>query len=294
MLFNTSILIVIVHDLQRICSQSLHDCRVIGLRNQLLFCVEAIFLRYYGTNYVTVFSEFPIFDGKMTMKRPFHFHQIGFTRNPFGALAPEEWAAIAVLPPAVAAVLADERSHMQLIGPMGCGKTTILQKLADHVRWSEKQVRYEYLAEGETQFYSVVQELDLFVLDEAQRLNWGERTRWLQAVKDGRLRTFFSSHKSLAGWFRRYRLPLQTIAVHECITLPYYKAILDRRMAFFTIQNQSSATLSEDAVEWLHGNFGQDLREAEYFLYEVWQSLTDHEAVTAVTLAKKYEGYGRQ
>ena len=73
------------------------------------------------------------------MQRPFfHFPHIGYRRNPFGALTDEEWTAIAVLPPAIERILADDFEHLQLLGPMGIGKsTTLLALQAWFVEWEE-------------------------------------------------------------------------------------------------------------------------------------------------------------
>ena len=64
------------------------------------------------------------------MQRPFfHFPHIGYSRNPFGALIDEEWVAISVLPPVIERILADGFEHLQLLGPMGIGKSTTLLAL---------------------------------------------------------------------------------------------------------------------------------------------------------------------
>ncbi|MCP5096726.1 MAG: ATP-binding protein [Chloroflexi bacterium] len=240
-----------------------------------------------------MWSGVPLIEGALIGKRPFHFHTLGYSQNPFGALTEEMWAAIAVLPQNVAQVLADETVHAQLLGPMGCGKTTTLQKAVHMFRESNHHVAYEYIAEGENKFVSSLSTVDLFVLDEAQRLNWWMRRRWLNCVANGRLRTIFSSHKDLSRAFRRRGLPLKTIEVHQLITLAHYESILHQRLAYFTLPNQPAAMLTEDAVRFLYISFGPDLREAEYFLYEVWQGLDKVEMITAQKLAVMLGEYGR-
>ena len=229
----------------------------------------------------------------MLKKRPFHFHTLGYSQNPFGALSEEVWAEIGILPQPIANVLADGVSHVQLLGSMGCGKTTALQKIGALYREANHRVAYEYIAEGENRFTTDLSNLDLFLLDEAQRLSWPMRRRWLGGVVNGRLRTIFSSHKDLSRAFRWRKLPLQTIEVNKLITFAHYESILQRRLAYFALPNQLTATLSTDAIRLLFASFGQDLREAEYFLYEVWQGLEQVEVVTAEKLAAMLREYGR-
>ena len=57
-------------------------------------------------------------------------------------------------------------------------------------------------------------------------------------------------------------------------------AVIHKRLSYFAIPNQSHATLTPDSITYLVETFGQNLRQMEYFLYEVWQRLEDREFVT--------------
>ncbi len=225
-------------------------------------------------------------------KRPFHFHALGFQRNPFGALSNEEWVAVAILTPTVQEQL-ETGEHVQLIGPKGSGKSTTLRRLTAHLQNQipDAKIAYEYLPEGMSRFETTLNRLDVFLLDEAQRLNWWERNRWLRGVKNGRLRTIFSSHEELAPLFRRKKLPLKTVELDTEITPRLYQEILWRRLSTFAIDNQPQVTFADDAIAFLYGTFKLDLREAEYFLYEVWQRLEGVGEITAVSLQKHYQQY---
>jgi hypothetical protein len=225
-------------------------------------------------------------------KRPFFFqHTLGFRRNPFGAMTQAEWVAVTVLPDELLNSLAAGFTHLQLLGPMGSGKTTTMLKLADQLDQGGSRLAYEYLAEGDKQYRTDTAVLDTFLLDEAQRLSRRERRRLLAGLagEDGSgLRLIFSSHEDLAPLFRRRQRPLQTINLEKTLSTELYDRILTRRLDYFALPDKTHTTLSPDAVAWLFERFYPNLRDAEYFLYEVWQRETAVREVTAVHLQKLF------
>jgi hypothetical protein len=199
------------------------------------------------------------------MVRPYFFHhRLGYRSNPFGALTRAEWTAVAFIPPAVQTILDEGFSHLQLLGAKGCGKTTTLLKLAAHFENEGKRVVYEYLADGQNHFESDLAGVDLFVLDEAQRLNRRERRRWLAAGS----KYIFSSHEDLSPLFKQ---AIKTVGVDTAVSLPHYHTWIQRRLAYFALLDVPCVVLSGAAVAYLYHTFGPDMREAEYFLYEVFQ-----------------------
>src|SRR5207248_5460657 len=123
----------------------------------------------------------------------FPFHALGYRSNPFRALSDEEWADIVVLPEAVLAVAAGP-NHLQILGELGHGKTSALLGLAQQLRRAGRRVAYEYLPIGHYVFTSQLTGLDVFLLDEVQRLRTAERRRLLAAAKGG-LRLMLGSHE---------------------------------------------------------------------------------------------------
>ncbi|HRQ36396.1 MAG TPA: hypothetical protein PLD25_00590 [Chloroflexota bacterium] len=202
--------------------------------------------------------------------RPFFFHHhLGYRQNPFGALTATEWTAVAFIPPAVQQIVDSGFTHLQLLGPKGCGKTTTLLKLAADRQARGQTARYEYLPEGQSHFTSQPMDGTVFVLDEAQRLRWRERRRWLGR---GTAVTFiFSSHTDLTPHFRRANLPLTSVWLDEEISLAHYQTWLARRLAYFALPGKRRLGLDDTAVAALYRRFGRDMREAEYFLYELFQ-----------------------
>jgi hypothetical protein len=212
----------------------------------------------------------------------FPFHALGFRSNPFRALTDEEWAAIVVLPEAVLQAAAGG-GHLQVLGEMGRGKTSTLLGLAEHFRHEGRVVTYEYLPIGKDTFKLALAGLQVFLLDEAQRLRPSERRRLLTAARGG-LRLIVGSHEDLAPAFTGAGLSLSTVRL-ETTGRAHLEAILARRLDHFALgDRQPRVTLDPSAAKYLEATFGNNLRAMERFLYEVFQHLEAPVALTAESL----------
>jgi len=223
----------------------------------------------------------------MAKRRFFFHHTLGFRRNPFGALADDEWIAVAILPDTITKLLFTNFTHLQLLGSMGAGKTTSLRKLTDHYAQSNRRVAYEYLAQGERVMKTDTAVLDILLLDEAQRLNRRSRRKLLASAAQfsGKgLQLILSSHEDLTPHFARRNLPLVTIDLNETHTLAHYERLLAHRLAYFALPGAVHTRLAPDAMRWLYEMFYPNMRDAEYFLYDVWQRETAVREITAVHL----------
>ena len=215
----------------------------------------------------------------------FPFHDLGFRANPFRALADDEWAAIVVLP-AGAVQAADAGGHLQVLGERGHGKTSTLLGLQAHLRRAGRAASYEYLPEWQEVFHSPLDGVDIFLLDEAQRLKPAERTRLIGAAQAGR-RLVLGSHEDLTALFAAAGLPLTTLLL-DTGGRSHLEALLARRLAFFALSPETPVvTLDETAVTYLDAAFGGNLRAMQWFLYEVFQSLTRPGAISADQLCQK-------
>ena len=123
------------------------------------------------------------------MSNPFFpFHSIGLQCNPFRTLTEEEWSELVVLPAALLSVLEDSQDHIQIIGDAGWGKSSMLRGIR---RWSHEQginTGFEYLPLGTDSLQSNIQEYDVFLLDEAQRLRQDELRQLLRSGDSGMVR----------------------------------------------------------------------------------------------------------
>jgi chromosomal replication initiation ATPase DnaA len=202
------------------------------------------------------------------------FEEIGFECNPFRALTPVEWARAAVVPDA-ARRAADDGGHLQILGESGYGKMTTLLALEKEIRQAGPACAYEYIPQGRIRFHTETRGLDVFLLDEAQRLSRGfifignERNRLLLAAKAG-VRLILGSHEDLTDLFRAKSLPLRTVRLHPPGAAELAD-ILERRLELFA-RIRDRARFSGEAAAWLEEQFGGDLRTMEYFLYDFFQS----------------------
>lgn len=216
--------------------------------------------------------------------RFFPFHALGFRCNPFRVLTDDEWAQIAVLPDSINLLFQKGFAHLQILGERGYGKTTILLALATKFRASGKNVEYEYIPEGQSHFKTNYDALDVFVLDEAQRLTSSERERLVRIAN--RTQLVFASHEDLAPLFASHHLALASVQI-ENSEEEHLRTILSRRLDYFRLNEERGIEFSLDAISYLSDTFGGNLRAMEQFLYEVFQCLDHVEIITAERLRKE-------
>ncbi len=211
----------------------------------------------------------------------FPFHALNLRSNPFRALTDEEWAEVVVLPPGMAEAEASGQ-HLQVLGELGRGKTSALLGLAAGWRRAGRRAVYEYLPEGQRVFKTQLAGLEVFALDEAQRLSRRERERLWRAAKAG-LRLALGSHDDFARAFAARGLPLLTVQL-DAPDASHLARVLARRLGYFTLDPAwPGMTISDSAVMALHAAYGSNRRAIERCLYEVFQAV---EAVGEVGAAQ--------
>jgi len=195
----------------------------------------------------------------------FPFHALGFKCNPFRTLTDDEWGEIAVLPESLLAA-AQAPTHLQILGALGRGKTTTLMGLYADLKRAGEHVAYEYIPEGQTRFNTPLNDLNIFLLDEAQRIK-----NFPQALNLRKVRVIFASHQNFASHFARHNQPLATCEL-DSITPDHLRRVIEKRLAYFAFNDQRPVHFADEAIEYLHEKFGSDLRGIERFLYEVFQN----------------------
>jgi hypothetical protein len=162
--------------------------------------------------------------------------------------------------------------HLQVLGQMGRGKTTTLSRLGERFRLQGRRADYEYLPVGRDAFTTPLAGLDVFLLDEMQRLRLDERQRPMAAASRG-LSLVLGSHDDMTLLVERAGLPLRTVRL-ESGGRVHLGAILTRRLDYFALPiGQPGVILEPRAVTHLDDTFGGDLRSLERFLCQVFQKL---------------------
>jgi hypothetical protein len=211
----------------------------------------------------------------------FPFLDLGYRCNPFRALTEEEWVEVAVLPDELNTVLEKNNTHIQIIGNDGHGKTTTLMGLTVYFSRSGKRFAYEYLPHGQSKYHTDIQNLEIFLLDEFQRLSQHQRARLIASSSgapiDG-LQLVVSSHEDYSNYFKACDLPLTTFHL-EKISMSRLSSILDRRLRFFAFDESSNPTFTIGAVQYLWKTYDSDLRAVEHLLYHVFQQLRTCERI---------------
>ena len=217
----------------------------------------------------------------------FPFLALGFRGNPFRRLTDDELAAVAVLPGELLRLARRTSDHVQVLGAKGRGKSTCLHALAAKFGQDGLRAIYEYLPAEKDSFGTSLDGLDVFLLDEAQRLKAHERIRLLAAASNRShgLRLVVGSHDDMTPLFSRRRRPLATVRI-DSITPPYLQAVLSRRLALLALEDPPAITFSADAVRYLCDAFGSDLRRVERFLYEVFESKPPPGRLTSAMLVR--------
>lgn len=205
----------------------------------------------------------------MELDRYLPFYRLGFACNPFKALTPDEIGKVAIISDEITNAYKHTLDHLQILGSKGRGKTTTLMGLASHTNSEKWASSYEYLADGQESYRANLSNLNLFFLDEAQRLNKASISRLVDTASD-KLRIVFSSHKDLSDVFQRKDLGLSSFRV-EVDSPTQIDAIISRRLEYFSREAVPSITLSNQAKEILHLTFGTDIRAMLDLLYEVFQ-----------------------
>jgi chromosomal replication initiation ATPase DnaA len=216
------------------------------------------------------------------------FSDIGFLCNPFRAMTREEWIRAAIIPETVRRAIT-AGGHIQLLGDAGSGKTSSLLALGDQFHKAGMRSGYEYLPRKEKSYRTKTDGLEIFLLDEAQRLSKGgflssnEMVRLLDAAKNG-VRLILGTHEDLSPAFRSRRISPVTVTL-STPAAEELAGILERRLDLFSLK-PIHTKFSPEAVDWLRSEVGANLRTMEYFLYDYFQAERPEGIIAAGPLQK--------
>ena len=225
----------------------------------------------------------------MELDRFFPFQRIGFECNPFRSLTREEVPRLAIIPEEVKKVCWESADHLQILGAAGSGKTTLLLGICGGEYWGDQVPGYEYLGEGDQSYQTNMQAVDVFLLDEAQRLDRSSLHRLITKANEG-TRLIFSSHRDLSNEFGRDGLKLKSVVIETHSRVRISKILL-KRLATFSLGDSPKVNFTGEAIDFLCQTFGSDIRAMMDLLYEVFQDLQVTGSLTAADLRIAIDRY---
>ena len=109
--------------------------------------------------------------------------RLGYRCNPFRTLTRDEWRELAVLPEGLHTWIDSLPPLTQILGDQGRGKTSALLALEREINQRGWPVAYEYLPPGTKRYTQDSSDLQVFLLDEAQRLSRRSLKKLIKMVK---------------------------------------------------------------------------------------------------------------
>lgn len=190
------------------------------------------------------------------------FHRYNLFRNPFGELAREERAELAVVELSRwQPLFQDDQSVLQFLGHCGHGKTTHLLAIQRVLPNAE----YIYLPEDGP--LPAIPNRRPVIIDEAQRLSFWRLRRVLKA--GGPL--IVGTHVDLSKAIRQASLHVVTFNVAADSSSEQLQEILNRRIEASRLGNGTVPRISAENAVQLRKAFGSDVRAIEHSLYEQFQ-----------------------
>jgi len=193
------------------------------------------------------------------------YHRYNLRRNPFGELARQERAELAVveIQDDWLAFLGRKRVVLQFIGPCGHGKTTHL--LAIQQILFSGNAEYVYLPEDRPR--PRVGSHRPMIVDEAQRLSFWQ----LRSVLRMGGPLVFGTHNDLSNAICRCGLEVETIDVAAGSSPERLVEILNRRIESSRLSGGTIPLISVDQALQFQNQFGANVRAIEHFLYDQFQ-----------------------
>ena len=207
-------------------------------------------------------------------RKYFPLWQLGYRSNPFRALTPEEWHMLALLPDSMQDLLDAPPALTQILGDQGTGKTSLLLALERGYLEKGWNVTYEYLPVGATRYKSVLSDVRILLLDEAQRLSRSALRRLFSFLGSGTNDGFqlvLSSHSDLTAYAAEHEISLTSVHL-DTRSQSFIHALVEHRLSYFERPGHQGTRLTRAALKQLTGHCGPDLRTLEKLLYEAYQT----------------------
>jgi hypothetical protein len=199
--------------------------------------------------------------------------RMGYRSNPFRSLTPQEWSDLAMLPEGLSSLIDSPPPLLQILGAQGAGKTSVLLALERTLHDQGWYVTYEYLPPGSNQVQSDLTQLQVYLLDEAQRLSPRATQRLfarMHPIRGTARHLVFSTHEDLSRYTAKMGLPMETFHLGQH-SRNFTLSLIERRLGYFERSGFRGTRIVPDALDLLISACGSDLRKLEGLLYEVYQ-----------------------
>lgn len=193
------------------------------------------------------------------------FAHLNLRRNPFGEVDQSQRARLAVVEvDRFVRRLASPGYAVQFIGEQGRGKTTHLLAIARQLAGSV----YIQVTEGERPRIPQSRRL---LIDEAERLPRSQRCRVFRRPVSLAL----GIHQGLDRELAEAGFEVETVTLSGALVPETLHAMLNRRIEWARRGPGDLPRITLETAESLIGRFGDNVREIEWRLYELFQSLPE-------------------
>jgi hypothetical protein len=212
----------------------------------------------------------------------FPIWRLGYRCNPFRTLTREEWHELALLPEGLKPILDTLPPLTQILGEQGRGKTSALIGLAREYGGRGWKAAYEYLPPGSKRYKHNLKDIQIYLLDEAQRLSPQWRGKLFRHFSNGdqiKLHLILSSHEDLSGTIEDIGLDVLTIVLEQHKP-SFIQALIEHRLNYFERPGSQGVRLTAEALGIVIDCCNSNLRRLEELLYEVYQTWESKDSIS--------------
>jgi len=199
------------------------------------------------------------------------FAHLNLRFNPFGEIDIDDRARAAIIDyqPWVEKLLKNEKFILQFSGDCGRGKSTHLHALKMHLQEHFPDTSYTYYPEDETPRI-LPKKSSLLILDETQRIP--KRLRQKLWKRDCAL--IIATHEDHSQEFIQHGREFEHVAL-EGLSAEKLRRVLEGRLELARRTPAALPYFTEETIQNLIHQFGDDIRAIEHYLYDVFQTMKE-------------------
>ncbi len=192
------------------------------------------------------------------------FENLNLRRNPFGELPVEDrWKTAVVDEAKYLDILSTPHVAILFLGDKGHGKTTHLISLMRHFE------NAAFLHIGEDEKANGVPHGDPVFVDELQRLSWFQRRRLFKR----KCRLVLASHRDVQKELSRAGYQVHVFDLGQSLTADNLQTMLNLKIESARRSDGPIPEITLQTAEKMMAQFGGNVREMEWNLYDIFQKL---------------------